>query len=87
LTPALPKDFGSLGPPAASRDGLFSLLKTKPRDIVFSPFFSAAAMSEQRAGVQNAIHDHMTKLRRKLLPTQAALKNGLDAISRKIAPE
>jgi hypothetical protein len=44
-------------------------------------------MSEQRAEVQSAIHNHTTKQCRKLLPTQAALKNGLDAISRKKAPE
>jgi hypothetical protein len=40
-------------------------------------------MSEPKAGVQSAIHNHMTKQCCKLLSTQAALKNGLDAICRK----
>jgi hypothetical protein len=61
--------------------------KNKHRDIASSPFFSAAAMSEQRAGIQSAIYNHMTKQCHKLFLTPAALKNGLDAISRKDAPE
>jgi hypothetical protein len=44
-------------------------------------------LNQLRVRVESAIYNHMTKQCRKLLPTHAALDNGLDAISRKKAPE
>jgi predicted acetyltransferase len=54
--------------------------KNKSRDIIFSLFFLAAAMSQPKAEVASTI---ITKQCRKLPRAQAALKNGQDAISRK----